>query len=171
MRKILLSLLLIIGSLGIAQAQKYAYVDSEYILKKIPEYAQAQRQLDLLSKQWEGEIQSMYSEVDALTQAYNAEKILLSPEMQKEREQTISTKKLEARKLQMQYFGPEGDLFKKRMELVKPIQDQIFNAVKEVATKKKLDIVFDKSGDIIMLYTSPKSDISDDVLEKMGYRN
>lgn len=171
MQKALIITSVFLASIGSAFGQKYAYVDSQYILKKIPEYAQAQRQLDLLSKQWEGEIQSLYSEIDALTQAYNAEKILLSPEMQSEREESIKTKKVEARNLQMKYFGPEGDLFKKRMELVKPIQDQIFNAVKEVATRRKYDIVFDKSGDIVMLYTSPNSDISDEVLEKLGYRN
>lgn len=171
MQKALIVATIFIASIGSAFGQKYAYVDSQYILKKIPEYAQAQRQLDLLSKQWEGEIQSLYSEIDALTQAYNAEKILLSPEMQSEREESIKAKKVEARNLQMKYFGPEGDLFKKRMELVKPIQDQIFNAVKEVATRRKYDIVFDKSGDIVMLYTSPNSDISDEVLEKLGYRN
>lgn len=151
-------------------AQRFAYVDTDYILKQIPEYKQAQQQIDQLAKQWEGEIASLFSDVDALTRAFQAEKILLTEEMQKERQEEIKQKEKQARELQQKYFGPEGELFKKRKELVKPIQDQVYNAVKEIATRRKLDFVFDKSSDLIMLYTNPANDVSDEVLQKLGYR-
>ncbi|MDX5324807.1 MAG: OmpH family outer membrane protein [Bacteroidota bacterium] len=150
--------------------QRFAYVDSDFILSQIPEYNQAQEQLDQLSKKWEGEIASLYSEVEALRQAYQAEKVLLTEEMQKEREAIIARKEQEARNLQLKYFGADGELFKKRKELVKPIQDQVYNAVQEVARRRKLDFVFDKSSELIMLYANPDNDVSDEVLEKLGYR-
>lgn len=150
-------------------AQKFGYVDSEYILKKIPEYNQAQRQLDQLSEQWQGEVEALYSEISALNKAYQAEKVLLTEALQKEREEMIAKKEKEARELQRKYFGPEGELFKKRSELIKPIQDQVYNAVQEVARRRRLDIMFDKSSGLIMLYTDPSADFSQDVLDKMGY--
>lgn len=160
---------LVFGLALSAHAQRFAIVDSELILTKIPEYNQAQQQLDQLSVQWQGEVEALRSEADALRQAYNAEKVLLTDELQKEKLAEIEKKEKEARELQRQYFGPQGEIFKKRQELIRPIQDQIYNAVQEVARKRNLDVVFDRSSDLITLYTSEKVDISDEVMEKLGY--
>lgn len=150
-------------------AQRFGIVDTEFILTKIPEYKQAQSQLDQLSQQWQGEVESLQSEMDALQKAYNAEKVLLTEDMRKTQEGAIKAKESEILELQRKYFGPEGDIFKKRQELIKPIQDKIYNAVQEVAKRKKLDVVFNKSSDLVVLYNNQKADISDDVLKKLGY--
>jgi outer membrane protein len=152
-----------------ANAQRFGIVDTQFILSKIPEYSQAQSQIDQMSKTWQGEVEALLSEADALQKSLDAERILLTDEMAEEREKVISEKEQEARKLQRQYFGPEGDLFKKRQELVKPIQDQVYNAVQDVASKKRLDVVFDKASSLTMLYASDKIDISEDVLSELGY--
>lgn len=150
-------------------AQRFGIVDTEYILKQIPEYAQAQGQLDQMSKTWQGEVEAMLSEIDALEKSLEAERILLTDEMIAERDAVIKSKQEEARNLQRKYFGPQGDLFRKRLELVKPIQDQVYNAVQDAARKKKLDVVFDRASSLTMLYSSDKIDISDDVLEALGF--
>lgn len=152
-----------------ASAQRFGIVDSELILTKIPAYGQAQKQLDQLSAQWQGEVEALRSEAGALRQALNAEKVLLTEDLQKEKMTEIEAKEKEARELQRKYFGPEGEVFKKRQELIRPIQDQIYNAVQDVARKRKLDVVFDKSSDLITLYNSGQADITDEVLKKMGY--
>lgn len=152
-----------------AQAQRFGIVDTDYVLGKIPEYSQAQSQLDQMSKQWQGEVEALLSEGDALQKSLDAERILLTDEMIAEREKVISDLELQARKLQRQYFGPEGELFKKRQELVRPIQDQVYNAVQDVARKKKFDVVFDRASSLTMLYTSDKIDISEEVLIVLGY--
>ncbi|MCH8554381.1 MAG: OmpH family outer membrane protein [Schleiferiaceae bacterium] len=161
---------LVFGLNTIVQAQRIGYVDTDYILTRVPEYAQAQRQLDNLSKEWEDEISALLQEVDALTQSFNAERVLLTEEMQNERQDEIKKKSKQAKELQRKYFGPDGELFKKRQELVKPLQDQVFTAVQEVAQKRKLDIVLDKAGAITFLYGSDKIDYSDEVLERLGIR-
>lgn len=153
-----------------AQNQRLAIVDTEYILKKVPEYNQAQAELDRLSAQFEGEIEALKSELLALQRALNAEKVLLTEDMIKEREEAIAKKEKQIYETQRKYFGPEGELFKKRKSLVKPIQDQVFNAIQEVSRQKKIDIVIDKANAIAVLYVSDKIDISDDVLNKLGYR-
>lgn len=150
-------------------AQRFGIVDSELILTKIPAYGQAQKQLDQLSAQWQGEVEALRAEAEALRQAYNAEKVLLTEQLQKEKLAEIDAKEKEAKELQRKYFGPTGEVFKKRQELIRPIQDQIYNAVQDVARKRKLDVVFDKSSDLITLYDNGSADISDDVLKKMGY--
>ena len=169
MRGLILSIAFVLASSASVFGQKYGYVDSEYILSNIPDYKQAQSQLDNMSAQWQGEIESLFSESEALQVALNAEKILLTEEMVSEREKLIDEKKTEARTLQQQYFGPEGELFKKRLELIKPIQDQIYNAIQSVAKQKKYDIFCDKASELMMLYTNPKADLSDEVLESLGY--
>lgn len=170
MKKVLLTITMLFSTwLILAQGQRFAYVDTQYILKKIPEYKSAQQQLDNLSKQWQGEVEALLSEADMLQKSLEAERILLTNEMVKEREDMIKAKETEARTLQRKYFSPEGDLFKKRQELVKPIQDQVFNAVQDVARKKRLDAVFDKGGALTLLYVSDKIDISDEVLQALGY--
>jgi outer membrane protein len=155
---------LMMGANG-AMAQKYAYVDTEYILSKLSDYNSAQKQLDAISVQWQKEIEAKYQEIDKLYKAYQAEQILLTEEMRRKRENEIITKEKEAKELQKQRFGVDGDLFKKRQELVKPIQDKVFNAVQELAKKERLAVVFDKSGSLTMLYSDPKFDKSDVVLE------
>lgn len=165
-----LQVLILLSFLALtAQAQRFGIVDTQFILGKIPEYSQAQSQIDQMSKTWQGEVEALLSEADALQKSLDAERILLTDEMAAEREKGITEKEQEARKLQRQYFGPEGDLFKKRQELVKPIQDQVYNAVQDVARKKKLDVVFDKASSLTMLYSSDKIDISEDVLSELGY--
>ncbi|MDQ3191910.1 MAG: OmpH family outer membrane protein [Bacteroidota bacterium] len=146
-------------------AQKYAFVDTEYILSKLPDYNSAQKQLDMISVQWQKEIEAKYTEIDKLYKAYQAEQILLTDEMRRKRENEIVTKEKEAKELQKQRFGVDGDLFKKRQELVKPVQDKVYNAIQELATKERLMVVFDKSGSLTMLYTNPKYDKSEDILD------
>lgn len=148
-----------------AQAQRFGIVDSEYILTQIPEYAKAQQQLDQLSRTWEGEIEALLSEADALRKAYEAEKILLTEEKRAEREAAIKAKEEEAKQKQHLYFGTKGKIYVKRQELIKPLQDKIFNAVQEVARRRNLDVVFDKGSELITLYVNEKVDISDDVIE------
>lgn len=153
-----------------AMAQKYAFVDTKYILDNIPEYKSAQTQLDNLSVQWQKEIEAKYSEIDKLYKAFQAEQILLTEDMKKKRQDEIITKEKEAKEMQKQRFGVEGDLFKKRQELVKPIQDKIYTAVKTVAEQGTYAVIFDKASDLSMLYTNPKYDKSDEVLGSMGYK-
>jgi outer membrane protein len=169
MKKIILTLAFAITGL-VASAQKFAYVDTEYILGQIPEYKSAQAELDKVSAQWQKEIEAKYSEIDKMYKAYQAEQILLTEEMKKKREGDIISKEKEAKDLQKQRFGVDGELFKKRQELVKPIQDKVYNAVKTVAEKGAYAIIFDKAGDMTMLYANSKNDKSDDVLETLGYK-
>ncbi len=150
-------------------AQRFGIVDTELILAKMPDYSQAQKQLDQLSQQWQGEVESLLSEKEALEKAYNAEKVLLTEEKKIEKLAIIKKKEEDALALQRKYFGPDGEIFKKRRELIRPIQDKVYNAVQEVARKKKLDVVFNKSSDLVVLYNNKKADISDDVLEKLGF--
>lgn len=149
--------------------QRFAIVDSKFILTKIPSYAQAQQQLDQLSAQWSGEVEALRSEIDALRTAYEAEKVIMTEETKKEKLADINAKEQAAKALQRQYFGPDGEIFKKRQELLRPIQDQVYNAVQDVARRRNLDVVFDKSSDLITLYTNDKIDISGEVIEKLGY--
>lgn len=171
MKKLVLtSLALLIGV--VTFAQKYAFVDSEYILSNIPTYESAQEQLDQISIQWQKEIEAIYSEIDKMYKEYQAEKVLLSEEMKTKRENDIIEKEKSAKDLQKKYFGKDGELYKKRQELIKPIQDEIFNAVKELAEEGNYAIIFDTAGGgLSMLYTDPKYDKSDDILEKLGYKN
>jgi len=163
---------IILLSLGIAAqpAAKFGYVDSDYILSEIPEYKAAQTELDKTSEKWQKELEVKFKEVEKLNKAYQADAILLTDEMKKKREQEISTREKEAKEFQKQKFGVDGELFKKRQELVKPIQDKVYNAIKSVAEKKGLGVIMDKSGQLTILYVNPKYDQSDDVLELLGYK-
>jgi outer membrane protein len=152
-----------------ASAQKFGWVDTEYILNSIPEYKAAKGELDKVSSDWQKEIEAKYAEIDKLYKAYQAESILLTDDLKKKRENEIVNKEKEVKDLQKQRFGVEGELFKKRMELVKPIQDKVYNAVKTVAEKAGLAVIFDKNSDLTMLYTNPKYDKSEDVLTYLGY--
>lgn len=170
MKKLFLTFALAIATCFVASAQKIGYVDTEYILGQIPEYKAAQAELDKQSVQWQKEIEAKYAEIDKMYKAYQAEQILLTEEMKKKREGDIVAKEKEAKDLQKQRFGVDGELFKKRQELVKPIQDKVYNAVKAIADKGGYSIIFDKAGDLTMLYANAKIDKSDDVLEQMGYK-
>lgn len=152
------------------QAQKYCYVSTQYILDNIPDYKTAQQQLDNQSVQWQKEIEDKYAIIDKLYKTYQAEQILLTEEMKKKRQDEIMLKEKDVKDLQKQRFGFEGDLFKKKQELVKPIQDKIYNAVKKLATDQSYAVIFDKSSDLAMLYTNPKYDKSDDILLALGYK-
>jgi outer membrane protein len=149
-------------------AQNFAYVDMDYILQNLPAYQDAQKELDNLSKQWQREIEQRYEAIDRLYKAYEAEKVLLSEEMKQKREDEILKKEQEARELQRQRFGVEGDLYKKRQQLLEPIQNDIYQAVKDLADGSGYDIVFDKSGQSNILYGDPRYDKSDRILRKLG---
>ncbi len=159
---------LILGFSVPTQAQRFAIVDTELILSKLPEYGQAKKQLDQLSRTWQGEVEALRSEADALQKAFNAEKVLLTAEMRDDRLAEIKKKEEEATELQRKYFGPEGEVYKKRIALVRPIQDKVYNAIQDIAKRKKLDVVFDKSSDLITLYNSSRADITEAVLKKLG---
>ena len=171
MKKLALTLLFVSAVSFSAMAQKYAFVDTDYILNNIPSYKAANDELDKLSEQYENEISVMYEEIDKMYRDYQGEKVLLDEEMKSEREEAIVTKEREAKKLQNDYFGQEGLLYKKREELIKPIQDEVYNAVKEIANENGYAVIFDSSSGPTMLYTNPRYDISDEVLKRLGYKN
>lgn len=150
-------------------AQKIGFVDTDYILNSIPEYKAAQSEIDKQSVDWQKEIEAKYNEIDKLYKAYQADAILLTDDMKKKRENEIINKEKEVKELQKQRFGVDGELFKKRQELVKPLQDKIYNAVKAVAERSGLAIILDKAGQVAILYANNKYDKSDDVLTYMGY--
>lgn len=158
-------LLLSVGS----YAQKFAYVDTDYILNNIPEFNQAQDKLDEISKEWQAEIEGIYAEVDKMYRDYQTQEVLLTDEMKKKREEAIIAKEKSAKDLQKKRFGPEGDLYGKRQELIQPIQDKVYDAIQQLAANSKYAVIFDSSSDLIMLYSSPNLDKSDKVLENMGY--
>lgn len=170
MKNILLVFVALLSLTVGVRAQKFGYVDSKYILSHIPEYQEAQNQINKLSSTWQKEIEDKYSTIDKLEKAYQAEKILLTEDMRQKREQEIADKRKEAKDLQKAKFGVEGELFQKREELIKPIQEQIYTAIKDVASQSALMVVFDKANHSNMLYTNPKHDISDKVLRKMGLK-
>ena len=150
-------------------AQKFAYVDTDYILAKIPEYNQAQDKLDNYSKGWQEEIEMTMQKIEKMYRSYQSEQILLTEEMKNSRENIIFAEEKKVQDLQIKYFGPEGMLFSKRQELIKPIQDKIYDAIQQIATNNKYSVIFDSSSDLIMLYTNNNLDKSDKVLELMGY--
>ena len=151
------------------QAQKFSYVDTDYILNKIPEFNQAQDKLDALSADWQKEIENKYADVDQMYRSYQQEQVLLTDEMKIKREEAIIKKEKSAKDLQQKYFGPEGELYIKRQELIKPIQDKIYDAIQQLAANNKYAIVFDSSSDLIMLYKNNNLDKSDKVLDLLGY--
>lgn len=169
MKNSIVSLLLIVTFSLPALSQKNAYVDTEYILSKIPAYENAQSKLDEISKEWQKEIENSYKDVEQKYKEYQTESALLSAEMKKQREDEIINLENEANNLKEKYFGNEGELYTKRKELVKPIQDEVYNAIKEIATEGNYGFIFDKSADMSLIYTDPKFDISDDILKKLGY--
>jgi outer membrane protein len=169
MKKILYLLIILLLSNLDSYSQKFAYIDTDYILNKIPEFKQAQDKLDAFSVQWQKEIEDKYADVDAMYRSYQQEQVLLTEPMKNKREEAIMSKENEAKDLQNKYFSPQGDLYMKRQELIKPIQDKIYDAVQQLANNNKYAIIFDSSSDLIMLYTNPNLDKSDKILEILGY--
>lgn len=174
MKKIVLVLiafmLITTSATSFAQSQKYGFVDTEYILDNIPTYNAAQKQLDELAAKWEGEVKKAFQEVEKAYKDYQTQKVLLSDEMKRKREDEIINKEKIAKELKDNYFGPDGELQKKRKELIKPIQDEVYNAIKEIADEGNFTIIFDIAANPGILYTDPKFDRSDDVLSKLGYK-
>ncbi len=169
MKKALLILAVNFFLISTTQAQKFAYVDTDYILNKIPEFKQAQDKLDDFSADWQKEIEGKYTEVEQMYRAYQQEQVLLTDEMKTKREEAIISKENNAKNLQQKYFGPTGSLYIKRQELIRPIQDKIHDAIQQLATNNKYQLIFDSSSDLIMLYKNNNLDKSDKVLELMGY--
>ena len=152
-----------------AQAQKFALVDMEYIMGNIPAYEQANEQLNQTSKKWQAEVEALENEAKTLYKNYQDEATFLSAEQKKAREQAIVSKEKEASDLKKKYFGPEGELYKKRIALLEPIQTEIYNAVKSIATAKNFQLILDRSSDNGIIFASPSIDISREVLQKLGY--
>jgi outer membrane protein len=169
MKKLILTTFSVLLLSGISVAQKMGYVDTDYILSHIPEYKAAQAEMDKTSVDWQKEIEAKYGEIDKLYKIYQAESVLLTDDMKKKRENEIINKEKEVKDLQKARFGVDGELFKKRMELVKPIQDKVYSAVKQVAERSGLAFIFDKAGQVSLLYSNSKYDKSEDVLTFMGY--
>lgn len=170
MKKIWIASLLLLIGLG-ASAQRMAYVDTEYILKHIPDYKSSLTQIEGLSKQYQKEVDDVFKEVDAMYKAYQADQVLLTDDMRRRRENDIIEKEKKAKELQRQKFGPEGDLFQTRTKLLKPIQEKVSSTIAEVAKNKYIDFVFDKSSESTMLiYANANQDLSNEVIIKLGYK-
>ena len=159
---------LLISGTVFAKDQSIAYIDMQYILKNLPQYEQANEQLTMLSKRWQKEIDAAQQEARVMATNYQTEQIFLSETMRTQREQEIVKKEQEVLELKRKYFGQEGELYKKREALIKPIQDEIYNAIQDLANEKRIDIVKDRSADPALIYMSSKLDISDQILHKLG---
>ena len=166
--KLILTLLSFWVGLNFAQAQKFAYVDSDYILGQMTEYKAAQKQLDEMASKWDADLKIMRDEVEKMNKDFKAEEILLSATQKKERQDAIKAKEDATVVFEQEKFGVNGELFKKRQELIKPIQDKIFVAIQKVAKNNGLDFIFDKSANMNILFSNPKHDRSDDVLDELG---
>lgn len=170
MKKIFLTFGFVMLMSVCAFAQRFAYIDSEYILKHIPDYVSSQKELDAMSKQWQKEVDSRFQEIDRMYKAYQADQVLMTADMKKRREAEIVEKEKGAKDFQREKFGPDGELTKRSNDLVKPIQDRIAKAVQALAESDNLDMVFDKNSEVIMLYANPRYDKSDDVIKRLGLK-
>lgn len=168
---LLLLCLLILSPLSTVRAQKFALVDMEYILKNVPAYERANEQLNQVSKKWQAEVEALNTEASTMYKNYQNEVVFLSQEQKKARQEAIMNKEKEASDLKKKYFGPEGELFKKRESLLSPIQEEIYNAVKEVSELHGYSLVLDRASDAGIIFASPKIDVSNEVLQKLGYAN
>lgn len=171
MKKSLLIALLAIGFAYSSPAQKYAIIDTKYILSKMPEYVDADKKLQQISDQWQKEIDDMQTQLNDMYKNYDAEQYMLSDDLKKKREDELFNKEKELRDLQKKRFGYEGDLFKERERIVKPIQDRVYNAVQKMAVAHGYDFVLDKSEGITVIFADPKLDRSDDILQQLGIKN
>jgi len=171
MKRTLLFLALICCLVNLKAQQRYGFIDTEYILNAIPEYKSAQEQLDKLSQHWQQEIEELYVQIEGMHSKFRADQVFLSPEMREKREKGIAEKEGKAQKLQQKYFGRNGELYKKRQELVKPIQDEIYDAVKNIAKAGNYGMIVDRANGPVVIYFNAKFDLSNKVLSKMGYKN
>ena len=170
MKKILFTALFAVMAIT-ASAQKFALMDMEYVLKNIPAYERANEQLNQVSKKWQAEVEALNTEASTMYKNYQNEMVFLSQEQKKAKQEEIMKKEKEASDIKRKYFGPEGELFKKRESLMSPIQEEIYNAVKEVSELRGYSLVIDRASDTGIIYGSPKIDISNEVLQKLGYSN
>ena len=168
MKKVLLLMMLCASAVSM-QAQKFALMDMDYILKNIPAYERANEQLSLVSKKWQAEVDALTTEAQTMYKTYQNEVVFLSAEQKKNRQDAIMEKEKQAVELKKKYVGPEGELFKKRNALMTPIQDEIYNAVKDIADQRGYQLVLDRASDAGIIFGSPKIDISTEVLQKLGY--
>ncbi len=169
MKKLTFALLFAIVCAFGASAQKFALVDMEYILKNIPSYEMANEQLNQVSLRWQKEVETKAKEAETLYKNYQADMVFLTDEQKKKKEEEILAKEKEATELRNLYFGPEGELYKKRQSLMKPIQDDIYNAIKKVADERGYQAIFDRASSANIIYASPRIDVSNEVLDKLGY--
>ena len=169
MKKLIISLCMLVGIAVAGNAQKFAMVDMEYIMKNIPAFETANEQLTQISKKWQSEVETKMQEVQSMYKNYQTELVFLSEDMKVKREEEIVSKEKAAQELKRTYFGTENELFKKRQRLMKPIQDEVYAAIQDVSKEKNLSLVFDKSSSMNVIFTSPKLDISDLILTKLGY--
>ncbi len=170
-RKVILLIVLAAVAAISASAQKFALVDMEYILRNVPSYEMANEQLNQLSQRWQKEVEAVGKEAENMYQTYLADKVFLTEEQVKKREEEIVAKEKEATELRYKYFGPEGELYKKRQTLLKPIQDDVYNAIKKVSEERGYQAIFDRASSSDIIYASPRIDISNEVLAKLGYSN
>lgn len=168
MRKVLVMIAMMLSAVA-ASAQKFALVDMEYILKNIPAYERANEQLNQVSKKWQAEVEALSTEAQTMYKNYQNEVVFLSQEQKKERQDAIMEKEKQAAELKRKYFGPDGELFKKRTSLMTPIQEEVYNAVKDIADLRGYQLVLDRASDTGIIFGSPKIDISNEVLQKLGY--
>ena len=168
MKKIIMLMLLCATTLSM-QAQKFALVDMEYILKNVPAYERANEQLNQVKKKWQAEVEALNTEASTMYKNYQNEVVFLSQEQKKAKQEAIMQKEKEASDLKKKYFGPEGELFKKRESLMTPIQEEIYNAVKDISDLRGYSLVIDRASDSGIIFGSPKIDISNEVLSKLGY--
>jgi outer membrane protein len=168
MRVYLITIFFLIFGLNFVNAQRFGYIDTDFILNKMPEYAKAQDEINQLSDAWEKEVQDMAKKIEAMYSAYQAEQVLLTDDMKKERSTAIQKKEAEMKEYQKKVFGFGGLFFLKKQELIKPIQDKVWDAVDKVAKQNNLAIVFDKAGELVMIYTDPRYDYTDFVLDELG---
>ena len=170
MKKLLILTVCLLILVSASNAQRYAIIDSKYILDKLPEYKNAQKLLDQFSEQWQQEIDQKQALMDKMYKDYDAERVMLTDVLQKKREDELYNKEKELRDLQKKRFGFEGDLFKKRQELIKPIQDRVYNAVQKLAVEKQYDFILDKSEGITVIFADPKLDKSADIIRNLGVK-
>jgi outer membrane protein len=168
MRVYLITIFFLIFGLNFGSAQRFGYIDTDFVLNKMPEYKKAQDEIELLSAAWEKEVQDMAKKIEAMYSSYQAEQVLLTEEMKTERTTAIQKKEAELKEYQKKVFGFGGLFFLKKQELIKPIQDKVWDAVDKVAKQNNLAIVFDKAGELVMIYTDPRFDYTDFVLDELG---
>lgn len=170
MKKVLIVLAFLTLTVSASFAQRLAYVDSEYVLKHIPEYVSAQKHLDDLSQQWQEEVDNKYGEIERLYKAYQNDQVLLNEDMRRRREDEIVNKEKEVKEFQRQKFGYEGELYQQRVRLIQPIQERVAKAIQDIASAQGLDIILDKGSEVTFLYANPRLDKSDDIITKLGFK-